>query len=70
MNGVFTSITATTLIGLGTLVALDKEQVTTLIVAIYMGIAGLATLVTKGQYFVGDSFSQSIIKHKVFAMEF
>jgi len=70
MNGIFTGVTATTLVGLGTLAALDKEEVTTLIVAIYMGIAGLATLVANGQHFVGDSFAESIIKHKIFPMKF
>jgi hypothetical protein len=70
MNGIFTAITATTLVSLGTMAALDKQEVTTLIEAIYMGIAGFATLVTNCQHFVGDSFSESIIKHKVFTMEF
>jgi FtsH-binding integral membrane protein len=70
MDGIFTAITATTLIGLGTLAALDKEEVTTLIEAIYMGIAGLATLVANSQHFVGDSFAESIIKHKIFPVEF
>jgi hypothetical protein len=70
MNSIFTAITATTLVSLGTMAALDKKQMTTLIEAIYMGIAGFATLVTNSQHFIGDSFAESIIKHKVLTMEF
>ena len=50
-------------------VALYKEQVTAIVLAIGMGIAWLAADVAFGKDVVGDAFAEAVIEDEVLAFE-
>ena len=51
------------------IVALNEEQVTTIVLAVGMGIAWLAADVAFGEDVIGDAFAQAFIEDEVLAFE-
>ena len=50
--------------------ALDEEQMTIVVGAIGVGIAGCAALVAAGNYVVGNALAKSLVEHEVLTPEF
>ena len=65
------TLLATTIFHLfGTVLALNKEQVTSLIGTVHMGITWFSTLMTIGDHVFTDALPSAVIEHKVLAEEF
>jgi hypothetical protein len=64
-----TFFTTTVTVFLATTRALNKQQITSKILTIGMGIAGFATLMTLRNNLGRNMLSKALVKHKVLAME-
>ena len=49
---------------------LDKKQMTIVVGAVYVAVAGLTALVTGAYDIVGYFFSHALVEHKIFSDEF
>ena len=70
MDGLLASGAAAALVLGGTGFTLYKKEVTSFIPAVGMCIGRLTTLVTAGDDIIRDTFSQPVIKYKIFSFEF
>ena len=69
-DDVVTLLRAATGMFLGAHGTLDEEQMTIVVGAIGVGIAGCAALVTAGDDVVGNAFAESFVEHEVLTPEF
>src|SRR5450432_519674 len=70
MKDVAAGLAATTIIGYGTFHTLDKEQVTSAVFTICMGIGGLTALMTMGNDLFRNGFPQPFVEYEIFPVEF
>ena len=70
VNEVLALLAAAAIVFLFALFALDKQQVTTFVGAVHMGVGGLTALVAAGNHFIGDPFAQAVVENKILSVKF
>src|SRR4051812_13343295 len=70
MDKLLAFFAATTFIFSFALITLDKKQMTGIVYAVHVGVGRFAALMTMGYDLIRYSFTQSLIKHKIFSMKF
>ena len=70
MDKILAFLAAAIFIFFPAIIALNKQKVTGVIYAVYVGIGRFTTLVTIGNDLIGDPLSQPLIKDKILSMKF